>query len=178
VMLASSVLLIPWERADNKHPLAQERGSGLTLSLKAMARQNWTDAAFWGGAYSGDWRFSRIMGDPNEVTHWTDEQGRPSFSNDANTIAKRKVGDVFRVLRNALAHGNLLYLDKNGHETPGNRVQHLAFLSRYEETEEHRKEAETYRLVTVQETDFLPFVRYWAEWVTSHHAEERNLRVA
>lgn len=43
------------------------------------------------------------------------------------------------------------------------RVAHIAFLSRYEETEEQKATAETYRLVAVRETDFLPFVRAWAQ---------------
>ncbi len=118
------------------------------------------------------------MGDPNDSYEWKDESGNPSFSTDANTIQKRSVREVFRVLRNALAHGNIVYLDKGGWETEGSRVQHIAFLSRYEESEEQKAEAETYRLVTVREADFLPFVRAWANWVVTHHEHDRDLRVA
>lgn len=126
----------------------------------------------------GEWRFSRIMGDPNDAYEWKDEAGNPSFSVEANTIDKRSVGEVFRVLRNALAHGNIVYLDERGWETNGARVQHIAFLSRYEESVEQRAAGETYRLVTVRETDFLPFVRAWALWVVAHHLQDRELRVA
>ena len=56
-----------------------------------------------------------------------------------NTIADRNAGEVLRLVRNALAHGNLVYLNKRGHEEPGTKLEHIAFLSRYEEDEESRK---------------------------------------
>jgi hypothetical protein len=178
VMLASSILLVPWERASNRHPLKQEHGGGLQTALKALEKQKWLVADFWAGAGHGEWRFSRIMGDPNNAYEWRDDSGQPSFSREANTVQKRTVSEVFRVLRNALAHGNIIYLDEKGLETEGTRVQHIAFLSRYEESEEERAAAETYRLVTVREADFLSFVRAWAQWVVAHHEHDRELRVA
>lgn len=178
VMLASSILLVPWERASNRHPLKQEYGGGLQAALKALEKQKWLKADFWAGNGLGEWRFSRIMADPNNAYEWKDNVGNPSFSAEANTIHKRCVGEVFRVLRNALAHGNIVYLDAKGSETEGARVQHIAFLSRFEESEEQRAAAETYRLVTVREADFLPFVRTWAHWVVAHHEHDRELRVA
>jgi hypothetical protein len=178
VMLASSILLVPWERASNRHPLKQEHGGGLQAALKTLEKQKWLKADFWAGIGPGEWRFSRIMGDPNNAYEWKDDGGIPSFSSEANTIQKRSVSEVFRVLRNALAHGNIVYLDDKGWETEGARVQHIAFLSRYEESEEQRAAAETYRLVTVREADFLPFVRAWAHWVVAHHQHDRELRVA
>ncbi len=80
VMLASSILLVPWERANNKHPLKQEQGGGLQASLKGLEKQKWQAAEFWLDAGPREWRFSRIMGDPNDVWHWQDEGGHPSFS--------------------------------------------------------------------------------------------------
>ncbi len=180
VMLAASILIVPWERANGRHPLTQEQGGDLHTGLRRLERQRWLAADFWQYAQLGvgEWRFSRIMGDPNDVRGWRDEESRPSFSPEANTVSGRPVGEVFRVLRNALAHGNIVYLDELGLETAGARVQHIAFLSRYEETQEQREAAETYRLVTVRETDFLPFVRAWALWVAHHHNRDDDLRVA
>ena len=37
------------------------------------------------------------------------------------------------MLRNALAHGNIIYLDKTA-KIAGNQMVYMAFLSRYEET--------------------------------------------
>ena len=178
VMLASSILLVPWERAANKHPLTQEHGGNFQAALKSLKNRRWLVADFWAGNVPGNWRFSRIMGDPNNVWDWRDERDQPSFSDEANTIEDRKVKDVFPVIRNALAHGNIVYLDQQGRETAGDRVQHLAFISRYEEKEEERAVAETYRVVTVGETEFLPFVRCWAHWVAAHHQHDLELRVS
>jgi hypothetical protein len=178
IMLASSILLVPLERAKNEHPIRQERGGGLQASLKRLERRKWLAADFWAGTPPGEWRFSRIMGDPNDVQHWCDEKGESSFALTASTMQKRRVGEVLRVLRNALAHGNIVYLNEHGHEIEGERVQYLAFLSRYEETEGDRERAETYRLVTVRETDFLPFIHAWGQWVVAHHAHDSELRVA
>lgn len=178
VMLASSILLVPWERASNRHPLKQEHGGGLQAALKSLEKRKWLEADFWADTGPGEWRFSRIMDDPNNAYEWKDDSGNPSFWAEANTIHKRSVGEVFRVLRNALAHGNIVYLDEKGWETGGSRVQHIAFLSRYEESEQQRAAAETYRLVTVRETDFLPFVRAWAHWVVAYHQHDHELRVA
>ncbi len=177
VMLASSVLIIPWERVRNQHPLTQEAGGELQREMRALERARWIAADFWEGNPPTSWKFSLVTGDPNNVHGWTDAEERPSFSNEANTIQRRTVGEVFRVLRNALAHGNIVYLDRNGQETPGNRVEHLAFLSRYEETPQQRAASETYRLVTVREREFLAFVRAWAQWV-SRFAVNDDLRAA
>jgi len=78
------------------------------------------------------------MGSIDRVDDWKDQQGRRSLSADANTIKQRKAEEVIRVLRNALAHGNIIYLDKDSREIAGNRMAFMAFLSRYEETEEQR----------------------------------------
>ena len=107
-----------------------------------------------------------VMDSVNEVDNWKNEQGRSSLSDEANIIKKRKAGEVIRVLRNALAHGNIIYLDKNELEIANNRMVYLAFLSRYEENEEQRKLAETYRVVVTSEDEFIRFVKAWANWVS------------
>jgi hypothetical protein len=179
VMLASSILLVPWERAKNRHPLTQEHGGGLQAGLRRLEKQRWLKADFWQSASIGEWRFSRIMGNPNNVAGWQDDQDRPSFSSEANTIGQCQVGKVFLVLRNALAHGNIVYLDQMGLETAGGRVQHIAFLSRYDGNAEQQEKDETYRLVVVRENDFLPFVQAWAHWVAGHqNKNDKDLRVA
>lgn len=177
IMMAATVLIVPIERAKNNHPMSQEKGGAFQAALKRLMKQKWLNADFWPDGNIGDWRFSRIMGDPNVPHDWTDDQGRQSFSAEANTINTRSVDDVLRVLRNALAHGNVLYLDGNGHETENKRVEYLGFLSRYEETDEQRATGETYRLLAVREPDFLPFVRAWATWVAGHDPQDDTAQV-
>ena len=171
ILLATSMLTVPFERLRGKHPLFNDPG-GLAGALDGMLKKRWCEAAVCADASPAQWRFSRIMGDPNEVGGWRDEAGRPSMSVEANTIGTRTAMDVVRVLRNALAHGNIVYLDADGREMPGARVAFLGFLSRYEESEEQRAQDETYRLVAVREEDFLQFVKDWAGWIGQFNPDD------
>ncbi|WP_049758144.1 hypothetical protein [Phenylobacterium zucineum] len=143
LLAAASVLVIPYERLKGHHPNKQERGSALYEELRQLERRPWQDAPFWAGAAPEAWQFSRIMGDPNDVASWKDQAGRPSMSAEANTINKRRAGEVLRVMRNALAHGNVVYLNKAGREAAGTPAYFIAFLSRYEEDAAQREKSET-----------------------------------
>jgi hypothetical protein len=84
------------------------------------------------------------MKNGNNTLDWCDQKGLHPMNEQArNSIGERLAGEVLRVIRNALAHGNVAYLNSAGHEERGAKVQYLGFLSRYEETDEQRKIAET-----------------------------------
>ena len=169
LLAAAAVLTIPYERMKATHFLHDERQSGRTMTSPHKSRSSkkkGSSLQHFGGTKpqaNGD---SQIMASVDRVNDWKDEKGRPSLSADANIIKTRNSGEVIRVLRNALAHGNIIYLDRDGHEIAGNRMVYLAFLSRYEENEEQRKLATTYRVVVTSEDDFLRFVKSWARWVS------------
>lgn len=162
IMLASSMLTIPLERLKSRHPL-HGADHDLATDLRRILGQRWVEVGEWATASPNRWRFARIMGDPNEVASWQNERGVGSMAEEANTIGRRRAGEVLRVLRNALAHGSIVYLDKDGREVAGARVEWLGFLSRYEETlDQPEADETTYRLVAVREADFLAFVKAWA----------------
>lgn len=168
LLAAAAVLTIPFERMRPTHPLHdKEKDADLNSELKSLERVKFLAAPFWREETPSDWRQSRIMGPVDQVDSWQDENGRPSLNGDANTIGKRKATEVIRVLRNALAHGNIIYLDENDREIAGNRMASMAFLSRYEETDEQRELATTYRVVVAPEEEFLRFVKAWASWIGS-----------
>lgn len=100
------------------------------------------------------------MNDPEYAGAWRDETGNHPIQSqetkDGNT--------VLRTIRNALAHGNVVYLDENGHESPGGRLRYLAFLSRHEDEQ-------SYRVAIFGEEDFLTFLKCWIEWVQSFPPE-------
>lgn len=168
LVVATSVFLIPYERMKAAHPLNEGApGEGLYDAIRQVERQPFHEAPFWEGALIHPWRFTRIMNDANWTQGWRDNAGQhPMHAHAENTIVRRTVGDVLRVVRNALAHGNVVYLDENGFETKGAPVQYLAFLSRYEESAEQRRQSETYRLAVTTEEGFLTFVKAWAGWLT------------
>lgn len=167
LLAASAVLTIPFERMRTSHFLHdQARDDDLVKNLKALEKAVFLKAPFWRGAPSnGTWRQSRIVSTVDKVRNWVDPDGRDPRSEEADTIQSRKASEVLRVLRNALAHGNIIYLNKDGQEIAGNRMVYMAFLSRYEESPEQREEGETYRVVITTEEAFLHFVKCWAEWI-------------
>lgn len=171
VMLASSMLTVPFERLQARHPM-HDGYDELAEALRQFAKMRWADAEILRDAAPSEWKFARIVNNPNEVSAWRDAEGRPTMSPEANTIERRRVSEVLRVLRNALAHGNIVYLNAEGYEVAGTRVEYLGFLSRFEESEAQRAETETYRVVAVREAHFLSFVRAWAGWVAAFETND------
>lgn len=169
LLAASAVLTIPFERMRTSHFLHdQAHDDDLVKNLKALGKADFLKAPFWRKPPDdGSWRQSRIVSPVDKTHDWKDPYGRDPRSDDANTIQSRKASEVLRVLRNALAHGNVIYLDRDGHEIAGNQMVYMAFLSRYEEDQEQRERAETYRVVITTEEAFLHFVKCWAEWIGS-----------
>ena len=180
LLAAAAILTIPYERMRASHVLVDgERDVDLVKSLKTLEKTKFFEAPFWQSAPDvGAWRQSRIVNSVDEVHGWHDQEGRHPLSDDANTIENRKAGEVLRVLRNALAHGNIIYLDKNGQEIAGNRMVYMAFLSRYEETPEQREQAETYRVLVTTEEAFLHFAKSWANWVCGLDLDPRVAKAA
>ncbi|MEH2594950.1 hypothetical protein V1278_001863 [Bradyrhizobium sp. AZCC 1577] len=190
LLVASSIFLIPYERMRSRHPLHNPRDAELDGELRFLdKKERFLTAGFWRDEPPKDWRFSRIMKHHNDTDRWVDPQGKHPMSDGAqNTINTRKAGEVLRVVRNALAHGNIVYLNAEGRETRNTELRYLGFLSRYEERpndlclapccEEIRKTAEvqpaeeTYRLVVTTEEEFLRFLKKWAAWVARFRDED------
>lgn len=175
LLAASAILTIPFERMQAKHFMHDDaRDADLAKNLKTLERTVFLKAPFWRTAPDGGtWRQSRVTNAVDEVHGWLDQEGRDPRSEEANTIGIRKASEVLRVLRNALAHGNIVYLDKDGQEIVGNQMVYMAFLSRYEETEQQRERAETYRVVITTEEAFLQFIKSWAEWISGFDLDRR-----
>jgi hypothetical protein len=183
LLVGAAAFVIPYERLQRRHPLKlAESEGGLSASLARFDSKKsdlFLTATAWRGVPLGEWRFSRIMKFPEYTSRWEDEDGSHPMSTDAkNSIETRRVGEVLRVLRNALAHGNVVYLDESGFETRGKHVQSLGFLSRYEESAESRAVSETYRLVVTTEENFLQFLKVWVVWLATFKEEEWSFSMA
>ena len=182
LMIAPSLFMVPYERMRNSHDLQEARRErGLYSALKRINKQKFLKAEYWNGATQGEWRQFKVMGNIERTDEWVDEHGNhPMHGSAHNEIASATVDKVIRVIRNALAHGNIIYLDETGFEREGAQVQYLAFISRYDDPIETcpdcgRKrerivegvggERPTHRVVTVTEEGFLAFLRFWASWL-------------
>jgi len=168
LLAAGAVLTMPYERMKEQHFLNPIGGDAdLAQAIHSLKQTPFISAPFWRRPIDPEaWRMTRIVSSLRAGERWQDETGRHPLAPKApNTIGKKKAEGVLRVLRNALAHGNIIYLDQDGLEKPGATLRYLGFLSRYEESEMQRDESETYRLIAVAPHHFLDFVKDWATWV-------------
>jgi hypothetical protein len=174
LLAASGIFTIPYSRLkEHSHPLGEPpRCRSLYDALRIINKQKFLGAEFWRETQPGPWRFSRIVSRPNSTINWRDERGLHPMRADAqNMIGTCKVREVLWVIRNALAHGNIVYLDESGNESWGAEVRYLAFLTRHEEL--RAPPPKSYDLVTATEESFLDFVKSWANWLGRFPPDDR-----
>lgn len=66
-------------------------------------------------------------------------------------------------LRNALAHGGVVYLDAEGRQSHGQPTEHLAFVSG--KPTEDRSSFEEIRVLRISRDDYIGFVQHWVGWL-------------
>jgi hypothetical protein len=180
LLAAAAVFVIPYERMKTTNPLHNRTHDGdLSGALEKLEKEDFVKAPFWNGHPPNDaWRFSRIMNNPNYTESWEDEERHHPMAAEAkNSLHSRNASDVLRVIRNALAHGNIVYLNERGFEQRDTKLQFLGLLGRCE-AKEQQKQSETYHLVTTTENEFLCFVKLWAKWVSKFRGDNRLLEAA
>lgn len=97
-------------------------------------------------------------------TSWKDSLGRHPIQPGAiNEIDAQDVENILTVMRNALAHGSIVFLDENGEEKPNRRVTFIAFVSRVQVQE---RPSVDFRVLIVDEESFLTFLKRWTEWIS------------
>ncbi|MER8970394.1 hypothetical protein NKI25_33110 [Mesorhizobium sp. M0808] len=177
LLAASAVLTIPYERMKATHFLHDDARDGdLVAAFKRLEKTSFPEAEFWNGERMGPWWQSRVGGPIDHVDQWRDASGHHPMSVAAeNSIGDHSAEAVIRVLRNALAHGNIIYLDKDARERADNQMVYMAFLTRYPDKE---GEPETYRMVATKEEEFLRFVKLWATWISNIAADSAVVRAA
>ena len=154
LLVASAAFTIPFARmTETDHPLGPPEWQ-LSRAIKRMKRCSFLDAPFWNGAKPNFFCYARIVNDPEYTAGWRD----PAGNHPIHSVEDKDGNTVLRTIRNALAHGNVVYLDENGHESPGHRLWYLAFLSEHEDGQSHR-------VAVFGEEDFLVFLKAWIAWV-------------
>lgn len=139
LLAASAVLTIPFERMKAGHFLIKPDLDGDVIQrAQSLNQGQFMEAAFWEGQDPGYWREYRV----HALAIDTPDQWRcvttglhPFEHQAANTIGQHSPDHVIRIIRNALAHGNIVYLDQHGQEVPGEVMQFMAFLTPYDHTE-------------------------------------------
>ncbi len=123
LLVASAVLTIPYERMKHGHFLYRVEDADLGAAFKSLEKGRFLEAEFWRGTNPGIWREYRITGDQiDEPEHWKEiDTGLHPFEPEANDrIGGHSPENVIRLIRNALSHGNIIYLEH--HSNGVNRV--------------------------------------------------------
>jgi hypothetical protein len=119
----------------------------------------------------GDWQFVRLKrrtlniaeGLPPEVLK---ELGDP----DAQSEARKMPGcQWYATLRNALAHGGIMYLDEFGRTSYGGPVSMYAFVSgRYDSDScERPKPLNGVNILRIRQQAYLNFLERWVQWLSA-----------
>lgn len=154
IMAAYPLFLIPYERTYKNNEMVEERERfQIQRKIRKLARMKLTHPEISKNFMIGNWTFFKGV-DPIE-----DIALGPIPT--INFIDKVTLEKVLYVLRNALGHGNLIYLNKNKRQIVSDRVEFLAFLSRADP----EKPEKNHNCLIIPEKEFLPFVLSWAKWL-------------
>ena len=179
LMVAMPLLMIPLERTNTRrgepvNAINEVRDAASFVSaLRRLKRQSFCAAFLKRPEQMSQWRYLEIDDDIDHPSEWRDSLDRHPLSPGAqNDIREQDVENILLTLRHALAHGNVVYLNEQGCETPGRRVTHLAFVS------EGRSSADAYGVLIVEENAFIDFLRRWAHWVSGFNMDTAIRRKA
>lgn len=117
----------------------------------------------------GDWRFAVIQNDNyNLARRYPDELHDALSAADALDAASKMPSQEWTsCLRNALAHGGVLYLDGQGRPSHDQQAEMLAFVSAKYQPDDLRRSRSPERLkvLRIEEKAFRSFLHAWADWV-------------
>lgn len=122
--------------------------------------------------FAGRWEYASLEkgagfpnlarhGLPNEIAEKLD---KPEAVEKAKDLSSKRFCDI---LRNALAHGGVLYLDEHGRSTVGDPVQRFAFVS----TNSPYNPTELFFLRTTM-GDYRVFLQRWIDWLKENSVEQ------
>jgi hypothetical protein len=179
LMVAMPLLMIALERTTTRggEPVNAindvHDARSFVSALRQLKRQPFYKAFLQRPEQLIQWRFLEITRKIDHPSEWRDSVNRHPLQPGAqNDIKEQDVENVLLILRHALAHGNVVYLNEDGIETPGRRVTHLAFVS------EGRSRSDACRVLIVEESAFIDFLRGWAQWVSQFNINSSLRRAA
>jgi hypothetical protein len=148
---------------EEKHPIGKPERH-LFQAIEGLEKRPFLDAPFLDRTKHMFFRYAEISTkQPEHAASWRNAAG-------VHPIKSSEVADgktVLKAVRNALAHGNIIYLDESGEEKPGKRLHYIAFLSE----RRHRNCIVGYRVVIFDEESFLGLLKSWIAWLQTFPPE-------
>lgn len=157
LMVASSGLVVPYERlkpdgGEVDHPSGDNKKfSAASEKLKALLEESFLSSPVWGAPVS-TWHFGKLKSVTGDPDSWEGLRNRQPVQ------PEKTVGNVLRVIRNALAHGNIL--------TFKNPIAAIIFIKA---NVNGKKEVRDYSFVFVAPADFQLFLERWFEFLAQLH---------
>ena len=164
--MASPMIALPVERIfkpnDGKDVVADDRGlnNGLSDEVKKVfdGDTKFRETSFFAKA-KPDWRLVRDVKPPFNIAEWGNDKVFERLENDEGKEKAAKVTARFMMLhlRNAIAHGGIIYLDKEGHQNQSTAAM-LGFVSA-------PIGLKCLHISRVSEDDFHRFLLAWSDWI-------------
>jgi hypothetical protein len=122
--------------------------------------------------FTGPWQFASLekgTGFPNLAADGLPESiaaqlDTPAAIEDARNLSANR---FCKILRNALAHGGILYLDEHGRSSPAAPVRRFAFVS----TNDPRNPTKLFFL-RISMAEYRTFLQKWADWLKTEAVDE------
>lgn len=150
-----------FERLDGVSEMRNEIDSLKTAGSLAGSPM---EVATWWWAFTNDF-YKLSDGIPNHIA--------PLLTGTAGkTKAKTKAPhEILMVLRHALAHGSVIYLDKNGEPSLYGGVTYFLFVNQRTDDMGNQKSVD---FLKVSVEDFRKFLSKWANWIERHLPYDEN----
>lgn len=166
------VITLPYERIfkpdDSEFSYADDRHVRTNLSFEVKSQMNLpklSESRFFGLDW---WRFTKVG--ENSLFNLAD--GIPDHVADALSIEKARqdasnmpVTQWISIIRNALSHGGIAYLDESGRSSYGHRVAMFAFASGKYDRGNTPHRLVGLNVLRISQSDFEDFLREWVRWL-------------
>lgn len=160
LIVASAGLVIPYERlkpdgGEIDHPSGDNKKfSAAANNLRTLLAEYFLSSAVWGMPAS-TWHSGKLKSVTGDPDSWEGLRNRQPVKED------KTVGSVLRVIRNALAHGNIF--------TFNNPIEAIIFINA---NTNDKKEVRDYTFVFVAPADFLLFLEKWFDFLDELHISQ------
>lgn len=179
------ILSVPLERIERQSAFGNDEGyaddrhineEAVKSFVTVIQRGRLEQAPFF---RSGAWHFVNYIGEPINLARGMPEGIASQLADKeaAKRAAKMNANQWISILRNALAHGGIAYLNENGRSADGEPVKMLAFASgkfregacpndKDKRCRGQRGDLDALRILRIREEDYLEFLQQWVSWLS------------
>ena len=117
----------------------------------------------------GHWRFTDFAYNGENLSQHFPERiaQRLAAPEAVDAAANLQVTEWASCLRNALAHGGVIYVDGDGRQSHGQKAEGFIFVSAKYPDRDTRQPPESLKILRISEVDFQSFLRRWVDWLQS-----------